>query len=114
MVGEAVGARGASWGGPYLGSRTGDRVSGCEVGHVSFLPEIYLSSGREGLVHRFAAAWVRVRAAFDVWVVVCSARRSARLVRARFAPRVSLSIYLSIYQAARFRSIYLSILYNGG
>ena len=48
---------------------------------------------REGLVHRFAAAWVRVRAAFGEGCL-CAPRDDPQ-GRPRFAPRVSLSIYPS-------------------
>jgi len=52
--------------------------------------------GRKGLVHRFAAASLGTsEGGVRRWVVVCSARRSARVVRGMLRG-VSLSIYLSI------------------
>ena len=51
---------------------------------------------------RFAAAWVRVRA-WRSAMGNCVLRETIRKGRPRFAPRVSLSIYLSIYlQAVSF------------
>jgi len=51
---------------------------------------------------RFAAAWVRVRARRSA-MGNCVLRETIRKGRPRFAPRVSLSIYLSIYlQAVSF------------
>jgi hypothetical protein len=48
-----------------------------------------------GLGHRFAAALVRVRAAFGDWVVVLSARRARRVVRGLGRAFLHLSIYVS-------------------
>ena len=51
---------------------------------------------RVGFGHRFAAAWVRVRAAFgDGWLCVCPP--DDHHGRPRLRPRVSLPAWLSVY-----------------
>ena len=51
--------------------------------------------GRKGLVHRFAAASLGTsEGGVRRWVVVCSARRSARVVRGLLRAFLYLSIYL--------------------
>ena len=55
--------------------------------------------GREGLVHRFAAAWVTSEGGVRRWVVVRSARRSARVVRGLLRAFLCLSISIDQLQA---------------
>ena len=55
--------------------------------------------GREGLGHKLAAAWVRVRAAFgDGWL--CTPRDDPKGSSAAGSSHCSPSIYLSIYRSA--------------